>query len=153
VAQECEPIFTFTRFQKVMKTMGLTITPTVDKDGEAYELKDIEDLTFIGRSFEMDPMNPTKPFGKLRESALNGMLHWTEDPTKQQMFAVLDGLFHELRSHDVATYDRYREAVQFALNKLHWAYSIPVWETARLSLIRDRDEATEIVNLSHYLPF
>lgn len=152
-AQVAEPIFTFSRFKKVMTTLGLTITPTVDKTGEAYDLMLIEDLTFIGRSFEMDKANPNRPFGKLRESALNGMLHWTEDPTKAQMFAVLDALFYELRAHDEDTYNHYRDAVSHALSKLHWNYAIPCFASARLSLIRDRDGAIEIMNLSHFLPY
>lgn len=148
-----EAIFTFRRFKEVMSTLGLTITPTVDKTGASYDLIPVEDITFIGRSFEMDKNNPLRPFGKLRESALNGMLHWTEDPTKAQMFAVLDGLFYELRAHDEATYNHYRDVVGSALTKLRWVYAIPPFSAARLSLIRDRDGAVDILNLSHYLPY
>jgi len=141
-----ESVFTFRAFKAAMVDFHMTITPS-DKDGEDYDLKDIKTLGFLGRSFEFDLIDKAcqRPHGQLRKSALEGMIHWTEDPSKVQAMAVLDSWSREMRAHDKEYYDKAVATVRKSLRTLAWEYPFLTWEEARQNLRDERDEVTSIM--------
>jgi len=133
-----EHIFNYENFAEVMAEAGMIFTPA-HKLEKSYKLKAMETLSFIGREFEFDESALTTPHGRLRFSAMSGMLHWTELPTRAQTFSVLDSFAIEARAYPKASYDAFVETISEALARKHWAYTFPSWEDARMGLRMDQN--------------
>jgi len=132
-----EDVFSFRHISEEMALFGMRMTPA-HKNEAVYDHKPIESLSFIGREFEFDETSLMNPHGKLRFSAMCGMLHWTEAPNRAQMFSVLDSFAIELRAYPKKEYEEMVEAVAFALKKLNWGYIFSPWEQARTGLKHDQ---------------
>jgi hypothetical protein len=137
VSAEWAPHLTFASYQKAMASVGVVVTTTA-KDGASYDLVPVEELSFIGRTFEFDPSS-FRPHGMLRYTALCRMVHWTEDPCVRQLLQSLASFAIELRAYPEDLYTVIREEILMACRARRVPFSLPQWQSARHDLICERD--------------
>jgi len=137
VSAEWAPHLTFASYQSAMASVGVVVTTTA-KDGSSYDLVPVEELSFIGRTFEFDPSS-FRPHGMLRYTALCRMVHWTEDPCVRQLLQSLASFAIELRAYPEDLYTVIREEILMACRARRVPFALPQWQTARHDLICERD--------------
>jgi hypothetical protein len=138
VHEDMQSEINFKAFKAILATHGMLFT-LPSKNDDTADAQSIEELTFIGRSFEFDD-NSNRPHGRLRETAIARQLHWTNDLSWPHMMEVLDSTQIELRAFSEDRYNEITEDVSRVMAEKGKPYIFASWQEARLDLNEQRDQ-------------